>query len=102
MPILAIILDLIAFGGYFLQHLYPGTSSYFLGFIFQLIMLVLLVLVTRKYYQQEFAGIRPEGYRYPTIRFSVILLSLLINGIVAVLYGLNLLHITNIVFTGWQ
>lgn len=100
MPILAIILDLIAFGGYFLQHLYPG--HYGLGFIFQFVVMALLVLVTKKFYQREFAGTRPAGYRYPTIRFSVILLSVLINGMVAILYLLNLLGITPLVFTGWH
>ncbi|GCF93266.1 hypothetical protein NRIC_11570 [Enterococcus florum] len=101
MPVFALLIDALTLGGYYLQLNHPGSFIYLIGFIFQLVMTLLLFFLTVGYHGKRYAGFRPEGYSYLSIRFGLIVVSLLINGIVLFLYGLNLFGINDLVFSGY-
>ncbi|HCM85132.1 MULTISPECIES: hypothetical protein [Enterococcus] len=101
MPLIAILIDLITLGGYFLQLNNGAPTLYLLGLIFQTIMTVLLLIIMIGYHGKKYSGFRPEGYSYLTIRYGIIVLSFVLNGIALFLYGLNYFGINDIVFSGF-
>lgn len=101
MPLIAILIDLITLGGYFLQLNNGGPTLYLLGLVFQTIMTVLLLIIMIGYHGKKYSGFRPEGYSYLTIRYGIIVLSFVLNGIALFLYGLNYFGINDIVFSGF-
>ncbi|OJG57923.1 hypothetical protein RV07_GL003233 [Enterococcus malodoratus] len=72
-----------------------------LGLIFQTIMTVLLLIIMIGYHGKKYSGFRPEGYSYLTIRYGIIVISFVLNGIALFLYGLNYFGINDIVFSGF-
>lgn len=101
MPFIAILIDTLTLGGYFLQLNNGGSIFYLIGLIFQGIMTVLLLFITIGYHGKKLTSFRPAGYPYLTIRYAVILLSFLINAIVLFLYGLNYFGINDVVFSNF-
>lgn len=92
MPIIALILDLLAFGLYHWQSQLLTHSRILVGFGGQIILVLLclgLVLAYRGPRQQKH-DYTLKGYRYLTVRFAIILFSLLLNAVVLFLYYLNL------------
>lgn len=98
MPLIAILIDVLTLVGYFFQLNNGGPGVYLLGLIFQLIMTIVLLVILVGYHGKKYSGFRPEGYSYLTIRYGIIVISFIINGIVLFLYGLNYFGINDVVF----
>lgn len=101
MPFIAILIDLFTLGGYFLQLNHGGAMLYLLGLIFQGVMTILLLIIMIGYHGKKHTGYRPEGYSYLTIRYGIIVLSFIINGIVLFLYGLNYFGVNDLIFSSF-
>ncbi|MFR3683796.1 MAG: hypothetical protein ACLTXM_01985 [Enterococcus sp.] len=101
MPFIAILIDLFTLVGYFLQLNNESSLLYLLGLFFQGVMTVVLLIIMIGYHGKKHTGYRPEGYSYLTIRYAIIVLSFVINGIVLFLYGLNYFGINDVVFSNF-
>lgn len=101
MSLIAIMIDLITLGGYFLQLNHGGPGIYLLGLIFQTVMTVVLLIILIGYHGKKYSGFRPEGFSYLTIRYGIIVISFVINGIALFLYGLNYFGINDVVFSNF-
>lgn len=101
MPFIAILIDLLTLGGYFIQLNHGGAMTYLLGLIFQGVMTILLLIIMIGYHGKKYAGYRPEGYSYFTIRYAIIVLSFVINGLVLFLYGLNYFGVNDLIFSSF-
>lgn len=101
MPFIAILIDLLTMGGYFLQLNSGGPMIYLLGMIFQGVMTIVLLIMLIGYHGKKYSGYRPEGYSYLTIRYAIIVISFVINGIVLFLYVLNYFGINDLVFSNF-
>lgn len=92
MPFLAILLDAVALGGYFVQDQNRTHSMFVAGFVVQLVVTVILLIMVLAY-----GGPRVQkrdytfkGWRYMTLRYAVIVFSFIINAVAVFLYFLNL------------
>lgn len=101
MPFVAIIIDLITLGAYFLQLNYGSQTIYLFGLIFQVAMTALLLFITLAYHGKRFSRWRPEGYSYFSIRYAIIVLSFIINGMVLFLYVLNFFGGNDLIFSAF-
>ncbi|BCA85876.1 hypothetical protein EsVE80_13990 [Enterococcus saigonensis] len=101
MPFIAILIDALTLGAYFLQLNNNSNTLRFLGLIFQGVMTVLLLLLLIGYHGKRHTGYRPEGYSYFTIRFGIMVFSFLINAIVLFLYILNFIGANNLIFSNF-
>lgn len=102
MPFLALLLDLAAAGGYFLQlHFFPNKPLEVAGVLVQLALTIGLLWLTIRYHGPRYSNFRPEGYSYFSIRYGIIVLSLILNGILLFLYGLNLFGGNDVIFSGF-
>lgn len=101
MPLIAILIDLLTLGGYFLQLNNARSEFYLLGLIFQGIMTLLLLVIMIGYHGKKYTSYRPEGYAYFTLRYAIIVVSCLINGVALFLYGLNYFGINDVVFSSF-
>lgn len=100
MPFIAIILDLIAAGAYFFQLDHQSSGVFLLGLIFQAFVTILLLFMVFSYKGKRYARVQTQVFvKYVSIRYGIILLSFLINGIVLFLYILNYLDINPLVFS---
>lgn len=102
MPLIAIILDVLAVGLYHWQSQLLTHSRFLLGFSGQVLVVLLCLGLTIAYHgpRKQQHDYTFKGYRYLTIRFAIILFSLLINGIVLFLYYLNLTGRNTMIFAG--
>lgn len=99
MPLVAILLDIFAFGCYYLQLNYLSAAWNIAGIVIQIFVVIVLFLMSVSYRGKRHTAYRPEGYAYATGRYLVILLSFIINGIVLFLYILNHLGINDLIFS---
>ena len=99
MPLFACFLDCLALGTYFIQLNHPSNPIYVVGTVIQIIITVGLLLIAISYRGPRFTAWRPAGFSYLTIRYGIIIMSLVINGLVLFLYGLNLSGINPVIFT---
>ncbi|WP_125766727.1 hypothetical protein [Lapidilactobacillus wuchangensis] len=98
MPLLAILLDILTLGAYWLQVDVFDSGLTLIGFVFQIAMVLILFLVTIDYQGPRVTRYRPAGYGYLTIRYGLIIMSFVINAIVLFLYGLAYFKINDVLF----
>lgn len=101
MPLIAILIDLLTLGGYFIQLNNGSSALYLAGLIFQTVMTIVLLVIMIGYHGEKYSRYRPAGYSYLTIRYAIIVISFIINGIVLFLYGLNYFGINDVVFANF-
>ncbi|MEG1504130.1 MAG: hypothetical protein RSC16_07780 [Enterococcus sp.] len=101
MPLIALLIDLLAFGSYVFQ-LHNGHSViYLLGLIIQIIITVLLLIILVGYHGKKYSRFKSEGYSYLSIRYAIIVFSLILNAIMVFFYVLNYLGINDVVFANF-
>ncbi|MCH4057073.1 hypothetical protein [Lapidilactobacillus gannanensis] len=98
MPLFAIVIDLITLGVYWLQADYLATGLTLVGFILQAALVLVLLLLTIDYQGPRLTRYRPVGYAYLTIRYGIIVLSLVINALVLFLEALAYFGINDVLF----
>lgn len=99
MPFVAILLDLLAAGAYFLQLNHQTEALLLIGLIFQGIVTLILCFMTIIYKGKRYAAIQPRLFiRYVSIRYAIIIYSFIINTVFLFLYVLNFLDINPLVF----
>lgn len=100
MPFLAIIFDAIAFAAYVFQLQHQTPTIFILGALLQMFVVIFLSTFTFGYRgpRHEKRDYTFKGYRYFSIRFAIILFSLIINTIVFVLYIMNILGTNTMMF----
>lgn len=81
MPLVAILIDILTMGGYFIQLNHGGPLLYLAGLVFQTVLTVLLLILMIGYHGKRHTGYRPEGYSYLTIRYGIIVLPSLLMGL---------------------
>lgn len=101
MPLVAILIDILTMGGYFIQLNHGGPLLYLAGLVFQTVLTVLLLILMIGYHGKRHTGYRPEGYSYLTIRYGIIVLSFIINGLVLFLYGWNYFGANDVIFSAF-
>lgn len=103
MPILALLMDGFTFAAYLLQRTYPSRDAYFFGIVFQGLMVFLLMIFLFVYKGKRYGAATPQSYfghyRNFSLRYTVMVLSFLLNAIVLFLYTLNFLDINPLIFT---
>lgn len=98
MPLIAILIDLCTLFFYYLQL--SSQNFYLIGLLIQAVCTFVLLIITFTYHGKRFGAIQPNFfYRLFSIRYGIIILSTIINGIVLFLYVLNYLGINNLIFT---
>lgn len=99
--IFAIFLDVLSAGLYFFQRQHPDPPILTVGLVLQAVMVIALLVLTITYKGKRYRTIQPVvGVRHVSIRFAVIILSLVIHGIVEFLYILNFFGINKLIFLG--
>lgn len=101
MPFIAILIDALTFGAYFLQLHTDNHTWRFIGLILQGILTIFLLLLVIVYHGKRYSNYRPKGYSYLTIRFAIILFSFFMNAIVFFLYLLNFIGANNLIFSSF-
>lgn len=103
MPVLVLLMDGLTFIAYLLQRTYPSRDAYFFGIVFQGIMVFLLMMFLFSYKGKRYGWATPQSYfghyRNLSLRYTVMVLSFLINAIIFFLYTLNFLEINPLIFT---
>ncbi|WP_172189170.1 hypothetical protein [Lentilactobacillus kribbianus] len=102
MPLIAIIIDFITLGFYFLQLRTLTPSMFVLGIIVQILAVLFLLALVFIYQGQRRSNWHPEGYHYLTIRYGIIIISFIFNAIALFLYILNFTGDNDIVFSGFS
>ncbi|MCI1986666.1 MAG: hypothetical protein LKJ69_07515 [Lactobacillus sp.] len=88
MPFLALLIDLIAAGGWYVQR--QAAGFYTPGLVLQIVLAVLLLVMTFSYRGQRKGRFNYDTWRHVfTLRFAVIVLSLIANALLVFLYYLN-------------
>jgi hypothetical protein len=101
--IITIIIDALLAGLYFFQLNAAESVIYFLGMIIQAVFTVLLLILAVRYRGKKFAVIQPHFfYRNISIRYAIIIFSVIINALVLFLYVLNYLGINDIIFSQFR
>lgn len=92
MPFIAIILDEIAAAVYVIQDQNRTQSMFVAGLIVQAVLALILLIMTFSYGgpRKQKRDYTLKGYRYLTVRFGIIIISLIINAVMVFLYVLNL------------
>lgn len=99
MPFIAILLDLLAAGAYFLQLNHQTETFLLIGLIFQGIVTLILCFMTITYKGKRYAAIQPGLFiRYVSICYAIIIYFFIINAVFLFLYVLNFLDINPLVF----
>lgn len=97
MPLIALLSDVIALFFFYIQTQNPNL--YLFGLIIQALIVVVLLWLSLTYHGKKYARTPPIGYRYFSIRFARLIISILINAIVLFLYVLNDLGINDLIFS---
>lgn len=94
MVLITLILDVLSIGNYFFQlTLGPHTGiAYWLGTILQIIFAMILILFAITYKGKKNIDVKVPGFKndIPTLRYSIIMASLIFNLPIIFLYVLNL------------
>ena len=101
MSLIAIIVDFITLGFYFLQLKVLTQPIFVIGLIVQTVAVLFLLVLVFSYKGQRYSKFSPIGYRYLTIRYGIVVLSLLINGFVLFLYILNITGRNDVIFSSF-
>ncbi|KRN25609.1 hypothetical protein [Lacticaseibacillus camelliae] len=97
MPLIAILLDAIAFGSYRLQA--QSAALYHLGLVGQSVIVLALLIMTITYKGKKLGWFNFATWTHNfTIRYAVIVLSLIVNALVLFLYILNLTGTNTLIF----
>lgn len=97
MPFNAILIDCLALFMYYIQL--QNTNLHLLGLVVQGVIVLLLLILSFTYQGKRHAKTPPIGYRYFSIRYAILIFSVLINALVLFLYVLNYLGINDLIFT---
>ncbi|WP_353990234.1 hypothetical protein ABVF11_03335 [Pediococcus argentinicus] len=100
MPFLALLVDAVTAAFYFLQLKVMSQPMFIIGLIVQIVAVLALLVLSFGYRGQRQSKWRPEGYGYMTIRYGIIIVSLVVNAIVLFLYILNQTG-NNIIFSSF-
>ncbi|KRM61136.1 hypothetical protein FC26_GL002354 [Paucilactobacillus vaccinostercus DSM 20634] len=98
MPFLAIIVDFIAVGLYHIQAINLTSSILLIGLIGQTLITLVLLIFTFQYKGPRFTRYQLIFYRFFSIRYAIIFLSMLVNALVLFLYYLNYSGINPLIF----
>ncbi|MFY1067130.1 hypothetical protein [Enterococcus sp. AD013-P3] len=102
MPFVALLLDLLAAGSYFVQlYFFPNKGLELIGILIQSALTIGLLWLMFRYRGPRHSNFQPEGYSYFTIRYGIIVLSFILNGILLFLYGLNLFGGNDLIFSAF-
>lgn len=97
----ALALDSLALGNYLFQSQNPDIFRTTIGLISQGLIIFLLLFKTLTYKGKRYNTIQPVfGVRYFSIRFAVIIFSLILAVVFGFLYLLNYLGINPLIFNG--
>ena len=93
MVLISLLLDLIAFGGYFLVTANPNPPIFLLLSIVESVIVVLLISFTFAYRGQRYSRFfnASTGTRPYTVRFTIIVVSMLVNAAALFIYVMALL-----------
>lgn len=100
MPLIAIIVDFITLGFYFLQLNVLTHFIFIVGIILQAIAVLFLLSMVISYKGQRKSKFWTDGYHPYTFKYGIIVISFIFNGIALFLYVLNLTG-NDIVFSGF-
>ncbi|KRM33568.1 hypothetical protein FC83_GL002751 [Agrilactobacillus composti DSM 18527 = JCM 14202] len=100
--LISIVLDLIALGAYYLQLQIPTLSLRVMGIFFQALIVIITLVLVITYKGRRFGRFYDyDGHARPfTIRFAIIFVSFLINGLVLVLYIFSITGRNTLIFSG--
>lgn len=101
MSFIAIIIDAVALAGYFVQLHAASTGLYWIGFILEIVLTVILIVFCFGYKGRRFRNPWIFGFYLATIPYGIILFSTAVNLIMVFLYGLNVFGINPLVFSGY-
>lgn len=102
MPFLALLLDLLAALVYYFQLDSLTDMRVLLGLILQIVIFILLALITFTYKGKRYATMQPYLFmKYFSIRYSIIVLSFVLNGFLLFLYVLNFMGINDVIFSAY-
>ncbi|KRM93507.1 hypothetical protein FC56_GL000219 [Lentilactobacillus senioris DSM 24302 = JCM 17472] len=100
MSLIAIIIDFITLGFYFLQLKVLTHSIFIVGIIIQAVAVLFLLSLVISYKGQRKSKFWNDGYHPYTFKYGIIVVSFVLNGIMLFLYVLNLTG-NDIVFSGF-
>ncbi|MGX7374635.1 hypothetical protein ACWOEQ_07590 [Enterococcus asini] len=102
MPFLALLLDLLAALVYYFQLDSLTDTRVLLGLVLQIVIFILLALITFTYKGKRYAAMQPYLFmKYFSIRYSIIVLSFILNGFLLFLYVLNFMGINDVIFSAY-
>lgn len=102
MVLLALLIDLIAAGSYYLQLTNPSAGLELIALVLQGLFTIVLVVMAVSYSGKRYARIQTNlFYKVLSIRYALIVVSALLNGVMLFLYVLNFMGINDIVFSGF-
>lgn len=97
MSVTALLLDAAAFGTYWLQT--QAAGLYVFGVIAQGVITLALLIMTFTYKGKRFGWFNFQTWAHNfTIRYTVIVLSLIVNAVVLFLYVLNVTGTNSLIF----
>jgi hypothetical protein len=91
------LIDLACVGLYFFQSSFGSTAIYMIGFILQLSATLFLVVASLTYKGKKYTRWSFTLYN-TTFRYDIIVISAIVNALIAFLYGLNVFGINNVIF----
>lgn len=98
MPVFAILLDLLTAVAYFVQLRSMSPAFFMLGAGLQIIVSVILLILIFNYQGRHRKRYWTDGYRPFTFGYGIIVISFVVNALIAVLYVFNLLNINHVIF----
>lgn len=98
MPFLAIVVDILAVGLYHMQAVSLTHAVLLIGLVGQAVLSFVLLLFSIQYKGPRFTKYRLIFYRFFSIRYAIIFLSLMVNVVVLFLYYLNYAGINPLIF----
>ena len=102
MPLLTIAIDAVAALLYYFQLNNPGSVQYLFGLVGQIIITIVLIVITFSYQGPRLSRFRGENFVRPiTFRYSIIVISTVLNALLLFLYFLNYLGINPVVFSAF-
>ncbi|MGL0747171.1 hypothetical protein ABPD29_00955 [Secundilactobacillus paracollinoides] len=101
MSLLAIIVDIIALGGYYFQLNAASVGVYWVGFMLEIILTLILIVFCFNYKGRRFRNPWIFGFYMATLPYGIILISMVLNLIMVFLYGLNVFGVNSVVFSGY-
>lgn len=102
MPFLALLLDLLAALVYYFHADSLTDTRILLGLVLQAVIFILLALITFTYKGKRYSTMQPYLFmKYFSIRYSIIVISFVLNGFLLFLYVLNFMGINDVIFSAY-